>query len=368
MKHLSAVLLITCLFLPAGQSLAQNRYSSAMQAVRAGVVSNGSKFTRVAAREFFANPVPLSIAEFKTPEAIRRSLVAHGTQESLRKSQQYRENLEKFLEVKKEMDIFLRYQELEPQMLSSAEINARWEYAQEGKKALQHMERIVGARDPGVHLGKIYIERVLNALKPTYAGYSSSNNAAMPERLRAENSFNASQFLLKDVDGTSLTRKNTMPGSEGFAQAKQMAAQLPQMTIAVLNDDPEILEWARNWNAQGFFGPGSRVSLFDSLTKLVEWTKDVKYDVILMDYVLEDGLSVFAIDRIRMAGDKSTVILLNSALMDDEVPAEELFEHGADGFISSVGFRADNGGARVANALYNYMQYHGRASLTPHAK
>ena len=108
--------------------------------------------------------------------------------------------------------------------------------------------------------------------------------------------------------------------------------------------------------------------MFDSLNKLMEWTKDIKYDVILMDYVLEDGISVFMIDRIRMAGDKSTVILVNSALMDDEVPAEELFEHGADGFISSVGFRADNGGARIANALYNYMQQHGREALTPHTK
>ena len=92
------------------------------------------------------------------------------------------------------------------------------------------------------------------------------------------------------------------------------------------------------------------------------------YNVILMDYVLEDGISVFMIDRLRMEGDKETVILVNSALMDDEVPAEDLFEHGADGFISSVGFRADNGGARIANALYNYMQLHGRAALTPHSK
>lgn len=110
------------------------------------------------------------------------------------------------------------------------------------------------------------------------------------------------------------------------------------------------------------------MAVFDSLGKLMEWVKEVKYDVILMDYVLEDGVSVFMIDHIRMTGDKSTVILVNSALMDNEVPAEDLFERGADGFVSSVGFRADNGGARIANALYNYMQQHGRDALTPYSK
>lgn len=368
MKKMPVVLFFFCFLLLAGESRAQNRYTSAMQAIRTGVVSHGSKFSQIAAREFFANPVPLAITQFKTPEAIRSSLVAHGIEESLRKSEQYRENLNKFLEVKKEMDIFLRYQLLEPQKISAAEANARWEYAREGKEALQRMERIVGARDPGVHFGKLYIERVMNAIKPTYAWSGASGKISMPERLRAENSFDVNKFLLKDANGTSLTMKNTSPGSEGFTQARQMAAQLPAMTIAVLNDDPEILEWARNWNAQGFFGPGSRVAVFDSLTKLMEWTKEVKYDVILMDYVLEDGISVFMIDRLRMEGDKETVILVNSALMDDEVPAEDLFEHGADGFISSVGFRADNGGARIANALYNYMQLHGHAALTPHSK
>lgn len=167
----------------------------------------------------------------------------------------------------------------------------------------------------------------MEALKPTYAGLSGKKKASMPEKLRTENSFNADRFFLKDPDGTSLTMKNTSPGSDGFIRAQKMAAELPPMTIAVLNDDPEILEWARGWNAQGFLGTGSRV-----------------------------------------AGDKSTVILVNSALMDNEVPAEDLFERGADGFVSSVGFRADNGGARIANALYNYMQQHGRDALTPYSK
>ena len=83
------------------------------------------------------------------------------------------------------MDIFLRYQLLEPQKISAAEANARWEYAREGKEALQRMERIVGARDPGVHFGKLYIERVMNAIKPTYAWSGASGKISMPERLQS---------------------------------------------------------------------------------------------------------------------------------------------------------------------------------------
>lgn len=368
MNKLTGVLLSLCLLASAGAASAQDRYTSTLRAIRAGVMANGNKFSRIAAREFFADHLSLSVAEFKTADAIRSGLLAHGVQESLRLSEQYRSNLNKFLEIKRELDIFLRYQMLEPENVSSLEVNARWEEARKARRALQEMERIVGARDRGVHLGKLYMDRVMEALKPTYAGLSGKKKASMPEKLRTDNSFNADRFFLKDPDGTSLTMKNTSPGSDGFIRAQKMAAELPPMTIAVLNDDPEILEWARGWNAQGFLGTGSRVAVFDSLGKLMEWVKEVKYDVILMDYVLEDGVSVFMIDHIRMAGDKSTVILVNSALMDNEVPAEDLFERGADGFVSSVGFRADNGGARIANALYNYMQQHGRDALTPYSK
>lgn len=367
MKKLPALLLVFCLLYTAGNVFAQGRNMSPLQALRAGVVSNGSKFVRINARDFFAKQPSLSAAQFKTPDAIRQSLLAHGVQESLRMSEQYRTNLQKFLEIKKEMDIFLGYQKLEPRAVCSAEINERWMHANKAFLALQEMERIVGARDPGVHMGKLYMERVMATLRPTYTGcLLGGDKENLPGKFRSANSFDSAKFLLKDPDGTSLTMKNTARGSEGFVQAQKMAAQLPAMTIAVLNDDPEILEWTRNWAAQGFLGKGSRVAVFDSLSKLMDWVKDVKYDLILMDYVLEDGISVFMIDRIRMAGDTSTVILVNSALMDNEVPAEELYEHGADGFISSIGFRPDNGGARIANALFNYMHHHGREALTPH--
>ena len=366
MNKLTGVLLSLCLLASAGAASAQDRYTSTLRAIRAGVMANGNKFSRIAAREFFADHLSLSVAEFKTADAIRSGLLAHGVQESLRLSEQYRSNLNKFLEIKRELDIFLRYQMLEPENVSSLEVNARWEEARKARRALQEMERIVGARDRGVHLGKLYMDRVMEALKPTYAGLSGKKKASMPEKLRTENSFNADRFFLKDPDGTSLTMKNTSPGSDGFIRAQKMAAELPPMTIAVLNDDPEILEWASDWNARGFFGAGSRMRIFNSLERFMDIVKDIKYDVVLIDYVLEDGVSLAAVDCIRQTG-ASTVILLNSALMDNEVPAEKLFERGADGFVSSVGFRADNGGARIANALYNYMQIHGRAALTPHS-
>lgn len=369
MRKLSVWLLLFCLIYPLSNAAAQGKHSSALKALRSGLTSNAGKFSRVAAREFFAHSVPLSETQFKTAEVIRKNLQAHGALESVRTAEQYRASLNKFLAIKKNLDAFLRYQKLEPQLLSRAEINARLAEANDALAALNEMERIVGARDPGVHMGKLYVEQVMVALKPTYAGYfAKKKQAELPGKFRESDSFNLDQFLLKDPNGRSLTMKNTMPGSEGYTNAQKMAAELPAMTIAVLNDDPEILEWARRWGSQGFFGRGSRVAVFKSLTDLMEKVKDVKYDVILMDYVLEDGISIFMIDHIRMAGDKSTVIMVNSALMDDEVPAKELFEHGADGFVSSVGFRADNGGARIANALYNYMQQHGRDALTPHSK
>lgn len=125
-----------------------------------------------------------------------------------------------------------------------------------------------------------------------------------------------------------------------------------------MNDDPEILEWARDWGMKGYFGKGTRVATFDSMEKLVDWvTSGVKYDVIFLDYVLEDGLSVYVADELRASGNMETVVLLNSALEPHEVPAEDLFHHGVDGFVTSVGFRPDTGWVGITNALHNYEVY-----------
>lgn len=96
MNKLTGVLLSLCLLASAGAASAQDRYTSTLRAIRAGVMANGNKFSRIAAREFFADHLSLSVAEFKTADAIRSGLLAHGVQESLRLSEQYRSNLNKF--------------------------------------------------------------------------------------------------------------------------------------------------------------------------------------------------------------------------------------------------------------------------------
>ena len=362
MKKLPVVL-CALFVLSAGPAFAQKGLVTATRALRQGFIGVPKALVKVNARGFFAVSKPFSAKAFKTPDAVRLSAVNLGVRESLRVSAQYQAHLKTFLEIKKEMDIFLGYQKLEPQHISAFEVHSRMNDLAQAEKELAAMERIVGPKEAGIHLGRSYLYQARMALQPNYASLYSKTEEKPTNSLR---SFNADQFLLKDPDGTSLTMKDTSPGSDGFIRARQMAAELPEMTIAVLNDDPEILEWARDWNARGFFGAGSRMRIFNSLERFMDIVKDIKYDVVLIDYVLEDGVSLAAVDCIRQTG-ASTVILLNSAPMDNEVPAEKLFERGADGFVSSVGFRADNGGARIANALYNYMQIHGRAALTPHS-
>ena len=71
MNKLTGVLLSLCLLASAGAASAQDRYTSTLRAIRAGVMANGNKFSRIAAREFFADHLSLSVAEFKTADAIR---------------------------------------------------------------------------------------------------------------------------------------------------------------------------------------------------------------------------------------------------------------------------------------------------------
>ena len=147
-------------------------------------------------------------------------------------------------------------------------------------------------------------------------------------------------------------------GNTKNAQALQKAASLPARRIAFVNDDPEMCEWALQWAAQGYFGRGSQVAVFDSLdTFLQRLDGNITYDVVLIDWVLGDGFALTAVQRLRTGSNANSLVLLNSALLEHEVKVEEMYQYGLDGFVSSVGVRADTGGARIATALYNYAYY-----------
>ena len=303
---------------------------------------------------------------FKTPKALRDELIAHGEEESERIAELYRKNLEAFLALKKEFDIFLGYQKLEPKPSPFYEQTILVKRIEDAQASLAGLRRVLGSTDPVVQAAELWLRNVYAAISPMAGSLMGPAQESLLEKTFHEGRvFNADEFLLKNPDGTPLRSPFATPTPEDMGKALQQAQELPARTIAFLNDDPEILEWARDWAAKGYFGKGTRVAPFDSMERLVEYaTGGAKYDLIFLDYVLEDGLSMYVVDEIRASGNMDTVIILNSALEPHEVPSEELFKHGVDGFVTSVGSRPDTGWVGITNALHNYQVYKDRNGWT----
>lgn len=289
--------------------------------------------------------------------AVKKSLATHGYYQSDALAQRYEKHLKNFFETKKELEIFLRYQELEPRMLDMREIAYYTEIVDNMEDALLGMERILGSLSPAVHYGKVWLNEVRRVINPNLDRFTYVPDEKFLEQdLMSGRVFDKDEFVLRGKDGLSVIFKDWT--QDETLEAKKLVQDFPPMTVAVLNDDPEIIEWVQIAAARGFMGPNTRVKAFDSMDVLLDWLKEgVKYDLILLDYVLEDGVSLYVANQVRAMGDEDTVLFVNSALMEDEVPSEELFNQGIDGFVSSVGFRRTNAGPRLAHALHNYFFY-----------
>lgn len=294
---------------------------------------------------------------FPTVQSLKISLANHGFVQASNLAEQYKTYLDQFMAAKKELEAFSVYQTLEPQELNLNEKRHYDELVDEADNALFGMQKILGSRFPAVHYGKVWLEDMRRFINPAIERFTFLPSEEFLHRnLTPGRKYVADEFLLKELDGKSLIFKGWTP--EEIEEAKNMAKDLPPLSIAVLNDDPEIVEWVQSAAAQGFLGNGARVRGFSSMDALVElWKANVRYDVVLLDYVLEDGVSLYVANEIRSLGDQETVLLINSALEEHQVPAEELFKQGIDGFVSSVGFRRDNVGPRLTHALHNYFFY-----------
>jgi len=290
-------------------------------------------------------------------EIVKISLMPHGYGAADKIARRYDTHLKAFLELKKDLETMALYQNLEPRSMERFETNYYVSLVNQARKHLGEMERVLGARDPAVHYGKVWLAEVEKIIDPNMAKFVVGvSDKFLTEDLTLGRELDRNEFLLKNPDGSSFVFKNW--DGEATGQAFALAEQLPARSIAVLNDDPEILEWIQTAADRGWLGKGTRVRMFTSMDALANLLKDgVRYDMILLDYVLEDGVSLYVVDQVRALGDKQTVLLINSAFMEDEVHAEELFSHGVDGFVSSVGFWRDNVGPRLATALHNYGLY-----------
>lgn len=296
---------------------------------------------------------------FKTVEELRNELLAHGSSDSYRITEAYKQDLKTFLEIKRELDVFLGYQRIEPKSISLSEQMQLVKLIEEAQTALSGLSKVLGTRNPSIHYAALWLRNVYMSISPMAATILGQAQESLLEKtFHAHRKFDLNEFLLKNPDGSPLRTPYSTPTQEDIAFALKQASELPARTIAFLNDDPEILEWARDWTNKGYFGKGTRIATFNSMEKLVDWiTSGVKYDVMFLDYVLEEGVSLYVVDELRATGDMETVVFLNSALEQHEVKAEDLFSHGVDGFVTSIGFRPDTGWLGVTNALHNYEVY-----------
>ena len=265
----------------------------------------------------------------------------------------YERSVKSFMEIKHELNIFFEYQRLEPEFVSPIVKREKEDMLNEAHMHLHDIAVVLSPQNPSVQLARTFLKEAFEALHPTYALIKDSSVQTHLSRQLVDREF----LLWKPDAARSELMQTIRAGTSIKAEALQKASELPTRVVAFINDDPEMLEWARQWAAQGYFGPGSRVAVFDSLSSFTQVVDGgALYDLVLIDWVLDDGFALPAVQKIR-ANSRHTVVLLNSALQENEVQIEEMFNYGFDGFVSSIGFRADTGGARIALSLWNYEYY-----------
>ncbi len=357
MKKLVIVLFLTTLFCTAEKPGGE---ISVMQALRRLYQTEFQAMTR---RPRFNGP-NIDVKLLYNKQALYRGLTFPSVQEvSLTWKDTdsdiapiYQKNVDGFLAIKKDLDTFFEYQRLEPRIVRANEKRAKEIQLSQAYTYLRNISMALPDDAPSVQTAKAFLKDAYAALHPTYVVKPhEGEELAKSTRVLRDN-----EFLLWDPEAEkSTTMPEIFSGKADKAKGLERASHLPARSFAFINDDPEILEWAQQWARQGYLGKGSKVEVFSNSEDFIARLRTYGnlYDVVVVDWVLEEGYALNAIEAVRKSANKNAIVLMNSALMDDQVKVKEMYENGLDGFVSSIGWRADTGGPRLAVALYNYDFY-----------
>ncbi len=118
-----------------------------------------------------------------------------------------------------------------------------------------------------------------------------------------------------------------------MAWPPRQAALPEKLQVAVVNDDPSVLQQYKLWQQQGLF-KGWKFSFFDTAEEAVKAiAANPEYGLLITDLTVTNSSVLESMRRLRATGNTMPVIVC-SAYTVDQINAQQLFNQGFDGFIS----------------------------------
>nr|QGT50836.1 hypothetical protein Elusimicrob2101_0990 [uncultured Elusimicrobia bacterium] len=135
--------------------------------------------------------------------------------------------------------------------------------------------------------------------------------------------------------------------------------QLPEnVHMAVLNDTQDILYMYKQWEREGRFPKGWKVSVYEDTKHLLEALESgSKFDLIISDINVPGGGGRYFVSRLREIGSETPVIGC-SMYTRDKIDSEELHDIGFDGYMYGDDmFEESAGFYKWSGYIKNYYYY-----------
>lgn len=288
---------------------------------------------------FFAPITPTPLRE------LRVNLIHPTTEQVQQAVSEYRNLVKDFAPVHKEITTKLLYktlpndkwtallpQERRSLILSLSRLQGR----------VEKLRRVVFAKDQPLEKMAVWIDTALQEVNPFY----------MPGiRLRGradKRVFDRNEFFLKYPNKADLPAGVTAPER----------TVPPDLRVAVLNDQEDILDMYRAWDQQGRLGEGWSVTTYkDTRNLLNDLQNGHMYDLIITDLTVPGGGGYFLTDQVREMGLNMPIIGCSMYTLD-KLDAQKMFDQGFDGYIYGDDlFEEMSGSVSWLGYIKNYYYY-----------
>ena len=330
----------TVLSKKAGQLLRPNVHNNILRQARVaqGKILLGGKpvlpdYQKNIERHLFTYVRPRGISRLEEPTLEQAAYVMHG----------YHQAMKHFKEFRQEMDPFLYYQSkpAEKRALAPAEKSYWAGKIMQMNFQLEKIRPFTFSQDEAYRAAREYVAYAAKVVDPLLCGAVAKPLYACPNR-----TYKQAEFFLH--------------APRGRRSARLLQALPKQLNIAVLNDEPELLENLLWMQGNKELPAGYKMDCYSNTETLLNaiTKQGKKPDVILTDIVVPGGGGFYLTGALRAAGYKGVILAL-SAFAERDRMGRQMFEAGFDGMIySPLELEYDpHWGSKILDKLRNYYYY-----------
>ena len=185
-----------------------------------------------------------------------------------------------------------------------------------------------------------YLYFVVGEINPMFKGLYEEPQKRIGRRFQRE------EFVLDQMWFDQMSR---------MAWPPRTAALPEKLKVAVVNDDPTILQQYTLWQQQGLF-KGWDFSFFSTAEAAVkDIAQNPGYQLLITDWTVANSSVLESVRRLRAAGNTLPVIVCSSYTVG-QINAQQMFNQGFDGFISWADVTA-SGPKHLTEGLKRFFFY-----------